>query len=135
MSGLSCGMRDLSSRPVGSSLVVVRGLSCPVACGILVPRTRIKPVSLALEGGFLTTGPPGKSQSPYFKVSCFITLISSALNSLSPNNIVTGSGIRMWTSLRAIILLITGFFHVFFFFYIHRSILLWRNIYFLICDF
>ena len=37
------------------------GLSCPPACGILVPRPGIKPTTFALEGGFLTTGPPGKS--------------------------------------------------------------------------
>ena len=30
------------------------------ACRILVPSTGIKPVSSALEGRFLTTGPPGK---------------------------------------------------------------------------
>ena len=44
------------------SVVAARGLSCPAACGILVPRPGIKPASPALEGGFLTTGPPGKSQ-------------------------------------------------------------------------
>ena len=42
--------------------VAMGGLSCPVACGILVPRSGIEPVSRALEGGFSTTGPPGKSQ-------------------------------------------------------------------------
>ena len=31
------------------------------ACGILVPCPRIDPISPALEGGFLTTGPPGRS--------------------------------------------------------------------------
>ena len=54
---------------VGFSLVVVCGLqsawvqlfSCPVACGILVPPPGIEPASPALEGRFLTTGPPGKS--------------------------------------------------------------------------
>ena len=40
---------------------MVCGLSCPAACGILVPRPGIKPESPALEGGFFTTGPPGKS--------------------------------------------------------------------------
>ena len=39
------------------------GLTCPAACGILVPLPEIKPVSPALEGGFFTTGPPGKSQN------------------------------------------------------------------------
>ena len=46
------------------SLVWHAGLvasSCGMACGILVPRPGIEPESPALEGGFLTTGPPGKS--------------------------------------------------------------------------
>ena len=42
------------------SVVVARGLSCSAACGILVPRPGIEPVSPALQGRFLTTGPPGK---------------------------------------------------------------------------
>ena len=42
------------------------GLSCPKACGILVSQPGIKPTSLELEGEFLTTGPPGKSQSLTF---------------------------------------------------------------------
>ena len=37
------------------------GLVAPKACGILIPQPGIEPVSPALEGGFLTTGPPGKS--------------------------------------------------------------------------
>ena len=36
-----------------------------VARGILVPLPGIKPVSPALQAGFLTTGPPGKSQPSY----------------------------------------------------------------------
>ena len=43
------------------SVVAERRLSCPMACGILVPRPGIEPESVALVGGFLTTGPPGKS--------------------------------------------------------------------------
>ena len=43
-----CGMRAFSS--------------CPEAGGILVPQAGIKPTSPALQGGFLTTEPPGKSQ-------------------------------------------------------------------------
>ena len=42
------------------SVVAACGLSCPAACGILVPWPGIEPAS-PLEGGFLTTGPPGKS--------------------------------------------------------------------------
>ena len=48
----SCG--DADSRT--GSLVVVHKLSCPVACGIFVPLPGIEPMSLALEGGFLTPG-------------------------------------------------------------------------------
>ena len=40
---------------------MARGLSCSVACGILVPRPGIELMSPALEGRFLTTGPTGKS--------------------------------------------------------------------------
>ena len=52
------------------SVVVACKLSCPVACGILVPGPGIEPVSPALEGRFLTTGPPGKSVDLFFFV-CF----------------------------------------------------------------
>ena len=47
------------------SVVAVPGLCCPVASGILIPQPGIKPVSPALEGRFLTTGPPGKFLIPY----------------------------------------------------------------------
>ena len=43
VSGLSCGIQDLSLRRMGS-VVVVRGLSCPAACGILIPWPGIRPV-------------------------------------------------------------------------------------------
>ena len=46
------------------SIVVVCGLSCPSACGILVPQPGIQVASTALQDGFSTTGPPGKS--PHF---------------------------------------------------------------------
>ena len=72
--------RDLTPGPPGKSLtsltafkylfiwllwvlVVVRGLHCSVACGNLAPRPGTEPASPALQGGFLTTGPPGKSSS------------------------------------------------------------------------
>ena len=44
-----------------ASLVVVCGLSYPVACGISVPGPEIEPESPALEGKSSTTGPPGKT--------------------------------------------------------------------------
>ena len=36
-----------------------------VCCTWDLPRTRIELVSVALQGGFLTTGPPGKPQFPF----------------------------------------------------------------------
>ena len=44
-------------------VVVVCGLNCPVAWGILLLEPGIEPMSPTLEGGVLTTGLPGKS--PY----------------------------------------------------------------------
>ena len=57
------------------SVLVAHGLSsCPMPCGILVSRPGIEPMFSALEGIFLTTGPPGKS--PAFSVSgCYQPLI------------------------------------------------------------
>ena len=48
--GLHCGAWAFSS--YGSWTLVI-------ACGILVLQPRVEPKSQALEGGFLTTGPPG----------------------------------------------------------------------------
>ena len=45
-----------------ASVIAARGLRCLVACGIF-PDTGIEPVSPALAGQFLTTGPSGKSRS------------------------------------------------------------------------
>ena len=47
-------------------LVVAHGLSCSLACGILVPWPGIEPTSPALVGRFLATGPPKKS--PHLQV-------------------------------------------------------------------
>ena len=54
-------VHSLSSCSSWASLIVVHGPSCPTACGILGPRPGIEPTSPVLEGGFSTTGPPGKS--------------------------------------------------------------------------
>ena len=51
----------LSGCHAQASLIAVLRLSCPAACGILIPWSGIKPTFSALEGGFLTTGPPLKS--------------------------------------------------------------------------
>ena len=55
-----CGVAGASLVARGSVFVAC-SLSCPAACGILVPRPGLGPASPALEGGYLATGPPGKS--------------------------------------------------------------------------
>ena len=60
--------QDLSLGHIDSLVVVWPqqlpcGLSCSTACENLAPQTGIEPESSAKQGGFLTTGPPGKSQS------------------------------------------------------------------------
>ena len=44
-----------------SSQALEHRLSCPMACKIIVSGPEIEPMPPALAGGFLTTGPPGKS--------------------------------------------------------------------------
>ena len=56
------------------SVVVALRLSCSTACGILVPSPEIKPTSPALEGRFLTTGPPGKSPTSLLIDLCWSNL-------------------------------------------------------------
>ena len=71
---LCCGVQILQWWHLGSLVVragsvaccrqarkLLCGLSCPIACAILVPWPGIEPVSAASESGFLTPGPPGKS--------------------------------------------------------------------------
>ena len=68
MGSVVCSTRALLLRCT-SSVVVAHRLGCPVACGISVPQPGIEPTSLALEGGFFTTGLPGKSlDTQIFKV-------------------------------------------------------------------
>ena len=72
MQDLHCIMQDLYgvwARECGTwapehagSVVVTLRLSCSTACGTLVPLPGVEPASPALQGGFLTTGPPVKSQ-------------------------------------------------------------------------
>ena len=63
----SCGTRDLSLQHVG--------LIAPQHVGVLVPQPGIEPTSFALEDGFLTTGPPGKSRHVSFLLVYFHLLI------------------------------------------------------------
>ena len=48
-------------RAVLGFFLTASGLHCYAACGISVTLQEIEPASPALEGRFLTTGPPGKS--------------------------------------------------------------------------
>ena len=61
---LRCRARALEWEP---SVAVAFGLSCSAACGILVPWAGSKPASPALQVGFSTTGPPGKSLQQWLK--------------------------------------------------------------------
>lgn len=80
--GSHCSMPDLSLKQEDSSLRqtillssyggrdpeclvdVVLGLSCPLACGIIVPQPGTG--TSALEGRFLTAVPPGKAHNVFF---------------------------------------------------------------------
>ena len=70
--GLHCIMGDLSLRHMDSqvvacgSVVAARGLGCPLTCGILVPGPGIELMSSAFQGGFLTTGPTGRSPATVY---------------------------------------------------------------------
>ena len=68
--GFSCSRLALCFDTL-ASVAAALGLSCPGACGILVPHSGIEPTSAALEGRFLTTGPPWKSLfSSFIIVTC-----------------------------------------------------------------
>ena len=59
----------------------------PAACGALVPQPGINPAPTVLEGGILTTGPPGKSlASPNFAKILSITLVSKCMEILCKSN-------------------------------------------------
>ena len=104
-SGPSCGTWNLHWL-CGSFVVVVpglyscgtqlpesgqHGLSCSVACGILVSRPGIKPVSPELQGGFLTTGQSGKS---LLRLFMFGASVSTSLSFLRIQSIYKSDGLR-----------------------------------------
>ena len=68
------------------SVEAVPMLSCPMACGILVPQPGIKSVPPALEDGFLTTRPPGKSLDSFLTRQKICTKLNTATNYLSTNS-------------------------------------------------
>ena len=57
------------------TLVVVLRFSWSMACGILVPSPEKEPASPALQGSFLTTGPPKKFQYMFFLNDTFIEIL------------------------------------------------------------
>ena len=81
---LCCSTRDLCCILLNllfwdlGSVVAALWLSCPMACGILVPWPGITPTSPALQGGFLTPGPPG---SPHILVVSNFWRMPEALGS------------------------------------------------------
>ena len=83
VSGLSCGMQDLHCIRRGplwwctDFLAAACRLSGSVAGGILVPRPGIKPESSAVQGEFLTAGPPGKSLSGPLKMPTLLGCLES----------------------------------------------------------
>ena len=78
------------------SVVVAPELSCPAGGGIFVPWPRIKPVSPALEGGFLTSGPPGKY--PYQFLSHLLFVQTKSYKSQCKTDYKKKKKIR-WTKL------------------------------------
>ena len=70
--------QHVHSLAVARGLVVVaHRLRCFVACGILGVQPGIEPVSSALPGRVLTTGPPGKSLKLAFNYKSKINLHES----------------------------------------------------------
>ena len=56
----ACSTQAFQLRCSGSAVMTCR-LSCPMACGILVPQPRMEPMNPALGGGSSPTEPPEKS--------------------------------------------------------------------------
>ena len=71
------------------------GLSCFKVCGVSVPCQEMEPESPALQGGFLATGPPGKS--PILKSSVTLSL---NLHLVMQSDGITAPviGLRSWLS-------------------------------------
>ena len=61
------------------SVVVIRGLSSPAICEILVPRPGIALASPALQDGFLTTGPQANSLGLFVIIRIFLKLTHSKI--------------------------------------------------------
>ena len=60
------------------------------SCGNLAPQPGIEPAPPALEGEVLLTGPPGKSQCPFFENDQlgFTSHMATCQRKLSPNRVM-----------------------------------------------
>ena len=67
-------------------ITLLFSFATPAACSILVPQPGIKPLTLAMAGGFLTTGPPRKSLC---SVYMWQILVCSGRFSVSPGGFST----------------------------------------------
>ena len=56
------------------------GLRCPSVCGVLVTPPGIEPMSLVLQGGFLTTEPPAHGVFFLFQWKCLRTKCLTVVN-------------------------------------------------------
>ena len=86
------------------------GISCPMACGILVLWLKIEPTSPALEGTFLTTELPGKSLlrlTSKLDLAAFLEHVSSYLSTCSSRcqsatdlaKSLISSSLEIWTKI------------------------------------
>ena len=86
------------------SVGMEHGLSCPTACGILVPWPGIEPKFPALEGRFLTSGPPGKFhygwclKSPKMSMYIFLYISQVECFFLFPFKSLKSGHIPWWPS-------------------------------------
>ena len=98
------------------SVVMTPRLGCPTASGISVPQSGIKPTSPAMEGRFLTTGPPEKSLSHF----SYHVLKAAALGSAA----YAPSPVHGHTPLHqgGLFIVITQFLFLFFFFSLSSSV-------------
>ena len=65
------------------TVVVALGLSCCMTCWILVPQAGLELMAPALQGRFLTTGPPGKPLHDYLNQRTTIHVWPQFLNNIN----------------------------------------------------
>ena len=91
-----------------SSLVVAHGLSCLLSCGISVLWPKIQPEFPVLQGGFLTTRPPGRRPVLYFKLRFLSPVVANAIT--IKFQVPIHMGVRL-LSVSMLFILFSGLFH------------------------